>query len=115
MTSQLKKILDRQRKFQLNFFNVGKLNDEDRKMWTKEFVLALHQELTEVMQSINWKKYHKYDRIYKKSETQEELVDCFKFLLNLMIVWDVDEKDIVRLFDKKSSIVEKRFNAQQPI
>ena len=83
----MKKILNRQIEFQKNFFKPGKLSTEQRKFWTKEFVLATHQELTEVMQSIDWKKYHTYNREYTKEETQEEIIDCFKFIMNLMIIF----------------------------
>jgi NTP pyrophosphatase (non-canonical NTP hydrolase) len=71
--------------------------------------LATHQELTEVMQSIDWKKYHTYNREYTKEETQEEIIDCFKFIMNLMIIWDIDYKLLVKLFNKKSTEVEQRY------
>ena len=105
----MKKILNRQIEFQKNFFKPGKLSTEQRKFWTKEFVLATHQELTEVMQSIDWKKYHTYNREYTKEETQEEIIDCFKFIMNLMIIWDIDYKLLVKLFNKKSTEVEQRY------
>lgn len=104
----LKSIIDRQKKFQTNFFDIDSLSNEDKLKWTKEFVLCLHQELSEVMNSIDWKSYHTYDKTYSVDNTKEELVDCFKFLLNLMILWNMDENELVKLFNTKSDIVEQR-------
>lgn len=104
----LEKMYKRQKDFQKNFFNPDKLTDKERQFWTKEFVLATHQELTEVMQSVDWKKYHVYRKKYAIENTREEIIDCFKFILNLMIVWGIDTTMLYKIFERKSKLVELR-------
>ena len=104
----LEHIYQRQKDFQRKLYDPDSLSDEDKLNLTKEFTLCLHQELAEVMNSIKWKSYHKYDKIYSVHDTQEELIDCLKFLLNLLIIWDMKPEDILKKFNEKSDIVEKR-------
>lgn len=99
---------DRQKKFQKNFFNPDRLSTKNKISWTKEFVLCLHQELAEIMSSIDWKTYHNYPDKYPIESTREEIIDCFKFVLNLMIVWGMDTDMVRDMFEAKSNIVEAR-------
>ena len=102
-------IFQRQKRFQEKFFDTDNLTDADKIKWTKEFVLAMHQELAEVMNSLDWKSYHAYKtHVYDINDTKEEIIDCFKFILNLMIVWGIDEKELLDIFNKKSDVVETR-------
>ncbi len=104
----LEYILERQKKFQERFFDVGSLTHDEKIKWTKEFILCMHQELAEVMNTLSWKSYHTYLRAYSVNDTQEEIIDCFKFLLNLMIIWEMDPEKILKQFKEKSDIVEER-------
>lgn len=104
----LQDILKRQADFQKNFYDVESMSLEERTKWTKEFILCLHQELAEVLNSLDWKSYHMYDKNYDHENTKEEIIDCFKFVLNLAIVWRIDSEELIQLFNKKSDLVEER-------
>ncbi len=104
----LEDILIRQTRFQSNFFDINALTHNDKIKWTKEFVLCIHQELAEVMNTLDWKTYHQYDKKYSDDELKEELIDCFKFILNLLIVWKIDAHELYGLFNVKSDEVELR-------
>lgn len=108
-------MLQRQKRFQQNFFAVDKLTPEEQIIWTKEFILCLHQELAEVMNTLKWKSYHSYDIITSTKDTQDELIDCFKFMLNLFIVWGIDDAKILELFEDKSTLVEQRFRLKNAV
>lgn len=103
----------RQYQFQLNFFNPQTLTPEEKIKWTKEFILCAHQELAEIMNSIDWKSYHLYDKSYSIENTQEEIIDTLKFVLNLCIVWNIKPADIEHAFNRKSDEVERRFKVKQ--
>jgi len=102
-------IFKRQQEFQANFFDIENMSMADKTKWTKEFVLCLHQELAELMNSLDWKTYHHYSTEYTAEHTQEEIIDCFKFLLNLMIIWGITADTLPDMFHAKSQQVEDRF------
>ncbi len=104
----LRYILKRQKTFQEKFFDPKALIIPDKIKWTKEFVLCIHQELAEIMNTMDWKTYHSYDKKYNEEHTKEEIIDCFKFILNLMIVWGIDDIELISRFNRKSDEVEKR-------
>ena len=106
--NKFEEIYNRQKRFEYHFFDADEMSDDEKIIWTKEFIFCLHQELSEVMQTIPWKTYHTNDKKYSIKDTQTELIDCFKFLLNLMIIWNMEPKKIYELFNEKSNIVEKR-------
>ena len=105
----LENIWKRQYAFETAFFNPRKLTKKERIKWTKEFILCAHQELAEVMNSIDWKTYHAYGKKkYSEQETREEIIDVLKFVLNLCIVWKMTPEVIYEEFQKKSDLTEKR-------
>lgn len=99
---------ERQKAFQTNFFNPEELTFEEKVKWTKEFCLCAHQELAEVMDSVDWKNYHLYAKEYSEKHTHEEIIDVIKFAMNLGIVWGMTPEMFVELFNKKSDDVEAR-------
>jgi NTP pyrophosphatase (non-canonical NTP hydrolase) len=62
----------------------------------------------EVLDEINYK-YHKKEKRVEIEKIQIELIDVFKYLLNLMLIWDIDSQKLIELFNKKSEIVENLF------
>lgn len=99
----LKEMLDAQVSFQKNFFEPSKLTREEKIKWTKEFALCAHQELAEVLDALDWKTYHNYDKEYSDDNVKEELIDVIKFILNLCIVWEMSADDIKSIFDMKTA------------
>jgi len=79
----------------------------EREKFTKEYVLAMHAELTEVLDWINWKSWKKtrveYDEKRIK-ELQIELIDLLHFLVNLMILWEMTPMILEDLYLEKNKI-----------
>ncbi len=111
----LKDMLQAQISFQKNFFEPSKMTREDKIKWTKEFALCAHQELAEVLDAIDWKTYHGYDRTYSDDNVKEELIDVIKFVLNLCIVWEMSADDIKRIFDEKTTHNINRFKSKNNV
>lgn len=105
-----KLIFERQKNFSKKIFLPEKMSTDEKINLTKEYILCLHKEVSEVLDSITWKTHIFYDKkkIYKDLYL-EELIDVFKYLLNLLIIWDFNESDFIDMFNKKSDIVEKKF------
>ena len=102
-----------QKDFQKNFFNPDSMTEEEKIKYTKENILAMHRELGEVLNEIPWKIHRANSKEYSIEHVQEELIDCYKFLLNVCIIWGMDGDKLYELFMEKSKIVRQRFEAEK--
>lgn len=105
----LRHIFNRQAFFQKNFFDFNNLNNiEYKEKLTKDTILHLLAELGEVLNEINYK-YHKKQKEVDESKLKIELIDLQKYLLNLFLIWNIDAKEFVKMYNEKSDFVEKRY------
>lgn len=105
----LRNLFNVQKSFQKNFINFNDLSLDKSEQMTKEWLLHLHAELAEVLEHINYK-MHKPKHDVNEEELKEELIDCLKYLMNIMIVWGVDARELIEVFMKKTKIVQDRFD-----
>lgn len=99
-----------QLRFNHNFFDPETIReDTDRFAQLNNFyTLAAHKELSEVLDTVHWKIHR---REYKKpirSNTLEEIVDVFKYLLTLMQLHGFTPEEIEAEYFRKSAVVEQR-------
>lgn len=90
---------------------LDQMTTDDQTRLTREYVEYLHAELTEVLNSVSWKR-HRYLAALPREHLLEELVDCQKFLWGLMQVWRVTPTELSRAFHRKSLVVEQRFQQE---
>jgi len=107
--NNLQQIWEKQKSFQLNFFDPENITEEERIKLTKEFILCAHRELSEILNETPWKLHRSNKKEYNKEHVQEEIIDTFKFLLNICILQEFTPESFEKLFYKKSEIVEKRY------
>lgn len=103
---------ERQRRFTAGYFRavdkpLEELSERDLTEWTKEYLLALHSELTEVLNTVPWKR-HRQVTAEPRQRLLEELVDVQKFLWGLMVIHGVTLEELEREFHTKSTVVEER-------
>jgi NTP pyrophosphatase (non-canonical NTP hydrolase) len=111
-TNDLKNIWERQQKFLGRNFDLEKMkNLEYREECTKSMLLHLMGEVTEVLNEINYKT-HKKRHPVDEEHLKEELIDVFKYYLNLCIIWGLDEKQFIVLYHRKSDVVDTRFEKE---
>jgi len=84
------------------------LTEDDKVRLTKDYLLSLHSEITEVLNNVPWKR-HRFIGAADRDALLEELVDVQKFLWGLMMIWGVTPGELSRAFTRKSDIVEQRF------
>lgn len=89
------------------------LGDEQREHWTKENILAMHAELSELLDWTNWKHWKKtrvvYDEIRMK-KIQFEIIDLLHFWLNLCIIWNLTPQNMIDVYNEKNKINHDRQN-----
>lgn len=87
---------------------LDQLTEDDRVSLTKDYLLSLHSEITEVLNNVPWKR-HRFIGASNREALLEELVDVQKFLWGLMQLWNVTSPELERAFERKSFVVEQRF------
>ena len=70
----------------------------EKEYWTKEHLLAISSEMSELMDWINWKFWKKPEYPVNTLEIKFELMDMMHFLINLCIIWDMGPKDVFNYF-----------------
>lgn len=106
----LSSMWSRQRLFNRNFVNFETLTNEERQKLTKEYALLLISEVNDLLGEINWKTHHRSDSVQvKKRDLSLEIIDIWKYLVSIALVWDVTPSDFCRYFDEKSSLVEQKY------
>lgn len=108
-----KKMYQEQKDFQKYFFDVDNLSDKEKVFWSKESILAVHRELGEVLETLPWKPHQTKNKKISHKKLGIELIDCFKYLLNLFVIWNIPPEKITKLFFEKSKIVRKRYAKQK--
>lgn len=71
------------------------------------FCTHLAHEVHELMDCVPWK-FHRTQEPLSREDLLEEMVDCQKLLLNVMLLHGVNKREFRRAFARKSDIVEKR-------
>lgn len=81
--------------------------------WTQTYLLGIVSEIDEVLREISWKRHRKNDfEFFDRTNLGYEFADLFKYVLSLFELWGFDHKDIERLVEEKSWIVEERFQQE---
>ena len=100
-TNMLDEMMAMQKKFGGMFIDFDKLKLEEKERWTKEMVLAMMDELSEVLGQINWKHW-KNEQPVDEMEVKYELIDLWHFLMNLMLVWGMKPEDVFSMYIAKN-------------
>lgn len=83
------------------------LDDTAKAQWTLNYVLAMRQELSELVDSVPWKWWAKYQK-FDEQNAKVEIVDLFHFLVSLAQVYGMSPNDIYDAYLKKNQINHKR-------
>jgi len=84
------------------------LNEDDRIELSKDYLLSLHAEIDEILNTMPWKR-HRFTGGASREDLLEEVIDTQKFLLGLAIIWGITPLEFERAFNRKSDVVEQRF------
>jgi len=85
----------------------------DREKISQWNILAMHAELSELLEWTNWKIHKKKRVIYDDERIAEihiELIDLLHYWMNLCIIWNLSPQEIVRIFKEKNDENNNRQN-----
>lgn len=83
------------------------LNDAEQTQWVLNYVRAMQQELAELVDSVPWKWWAKY-QTFDKQNARVEVVDLFHFLVSLAQVLGMTPDDVYQAYLKKNNVNHQR-------
>lgn len=99
---KLNSIFQIQKQINSKYYDVSKLNLNDRVFWSMRLFIALIVELVEFLNWLPWKWWANKKDV-KTNEVKFELIDCLHFLISLCLLWGMDENDVYDFYCAKAS------------
>lgn len=81
--------------------------EEKQAEWVLNYVRAMQQELAELVDSVPWKWWAKYQQ-FDKQNARVEVIDLFHFLISLAQVLGMNADDIYQVYLKKNEVNHQR-------
>lgn len=79
------------------------LSDEDKAKWVLNYTRAMQQEMAELVDSVPWKWWAKYQK-FDEQNARVEVVDLFHFLVSLAQVLGMSADDVYAAYLKKNAV-----------
>ena len=79
------------------------MTDEKKAEWVLNYTRALQQETAELIDSVPWKWWAKYQKLDEQN-ARVEVVDLFHFLISLAQVLGMSAEDVYEAYMKKNKV-----------
>lgn len=83
------------------------MSDEEKAKWVLNYTRAMQQELAELVDSVPWKWWAKYQK-FDEQNARVEIVDLFHFLISAAQVMGMSAEDVYQAYLKKNQINHQR-------
>lgn len=83
--------------------NTSGMSDEEKAKWVLNYTRALQQETAELIDSVPWKWWAKYQK-FDEQNARVEVVDLFHFLISLAQVLGMSADDVYAAYTKKNKV-----------
>jgi dimeric dUTPase (all-alpha-NTP-PPase superfamily) len=87
--------------------NAAALTDEERVKWVLNYTRAMTQEIAELVDSVPWKWWAKY-QTFDVQNARVEVVDLFHFLISIAQVLGMSPDDVYQAYVKKNQVNHQR-------
>ena len=105
---KLDKIFEMQEKLNRRIgINLDNLGDDEKIKWILNYSRALQQEVSELIDSVPWKWWAKYQK-FDRQNAMVEVVDIVHFLVSIAQVLGMSADDIFDAYCKKNAINHER-------
>ena len=105
---KLDKIFEMQEKLNRRIgINLDDLGDDEKIKWILNYSRALQQEVSELIDSVPWKWWAKYQK-FDRQNARVEVVDIVHFLVSIAQVLGMSADDIFDAYCKKNAINHER-------
>ena len=83
------------------------MNDEDKIKWVLNYTRAMQQEMSELIDSVPWKWWAKYQE-FDQQNAKVEVVDLLHFTISLAQVLGMTPEDVHATYTKKNQVNHNR-------
>ena len=105
---KLEKIFDLQKNLNQRIgVNTDEMDDEEKIRWVLNYTRAMQQEIAELIDSVPWKWWAKYQK-FDQQNAKVEVVDLFHFLISIAQVIGMTPEDIYQAYLKKNEVNHSR-------
>jgi dimeric dUTPase (all-alpha-NTP-PPase superfamily) len=77
--------------------------DEEKAKWILNYTRAMQQEMAELVDSVPWKWWAKYQK-FDEQNARVEVVDLFHFLISLAQTLGMSAEDVFQAYVKKNQV-----------
>lgn len=105
---QLREMFRMQRALNLRIgVDTSSMDEKQKGEWLLNYSRAMSQELSELVDSVPWKWWAKYQK-FDEQNARVEVVDLFHFLISAAQVLGMDADDVYQAYLKKNAVNFKR-------
>jgi dimeric dUTPase (all-alpha-NTP-PPase superfamily) len=105
---QLQEIFRMQEELNLRIgVNTSTLTEEEKVKWVLNYTRAMTQEIAELVDSVPWKWWAKYQN-FDQQNARVEVVDLFHFLISMAQVLGMSADDVFNAYMKKNAVNHQR-------
>ena len=83
------------------------MTEEEKVRWTLNYVRAMQQEMAELVDSVPWKWWAKYQK-FDEQNAKVEVIDLFHFLISTAQVLGMSAEDLHQAYVKKNAVNHRR-------
>ena len=83
------------------------MSAEDKAQWVLNYTRAMQQEIAELIDSVPWKWWAKYQE-FDEQNAKVEVVDLFHFLISIAQVLGMRPEDVYQAYVKKNKVNHNR-------
>jgi dimeric dUTPase (all-alpha-NTP-PPase superfamily) len=87
--------------------NTDNMTEEEKAKWVLNYTRAMQQEMAELIDSVPWKWWAKYQE-FDEQNAKVEVVDLFHFLISIAQVLGMSADDVYSAYCKKNEVNHKR-------
>jgi len=87
--------------------NTDGMSDEEKAKWVLNYTRAMQQEIAELIDSVPWKWWAKYQE-FDEQNAKVEVVDLFHFLISIAQVLGMTPEDVYEAYMKKNKVNHNR-------
>ncbi len=87
--------------------NTDGMSDEEQTKWVLNYTRAMQQEMSELIDSVPWKWWAKYQD-FDKQNARVEVIDLFHFLISLAQTLGMTPDDVYGAYLKKNEVNHQR-------
>ncbi|NQY33248.1 MAG: dUTP diphosphatase [Coraliomargarita sp.] len=87
--------------------NTDNMTDEEKAQWVLNYTRAMQQEIAELIDSVPWKWWAKYQE-FDEQNAKVEVVDLFHFLISIAQVLGMTPEDVYEAYVKKNKVNHNR-------